>query len=283
MCRLFAFRSIIPSQVHRSLVAADNALSEQSNRHPDGWGVAYYVDGSPHLTRSPGAAHNDQLFRRLSGVVSSETVLAHVRRATVGPKTVLNCHPFQYGKWVFAHNGEVARFAQHRDALIGLVAPRLRRFILGETDSEVVFFLFLTQLEGHGPLASRHGVDEAMQALRAALQQVRSVCDTEDETSLLTVIVTDGATLVASRGGRELFYSTHKRRCADRDACPHLAQQCEEPSASGFVNHLVLSSEHIAGENVWTELADGDLLGVDWRMRVVRGRLDRRRGLPLAG
>src|SRR4051794_31811738 len=56
MCRLFGFRSVIPSQVHRSLLAAENALGVQSNQHPDGWGVAFYVDGSPHVTRSPTTA-----------------------------------------------------------------------------------------------------------------------------------------------------------------------------------------------------------------------------------
>src|SRR4029077_15509897 len=101
MCRLFGFRSVIPSQVHRSLLAAENALGVQSNQHPDGWGVPFYVDGSPHVTRSPTTALGDALFHRLSGIVSSETVLAHVRKATQGALTVLNCHPFQYGRWVF--------------------------------------------------------------------------------------------------------------------------------------------------------------------------------------
>ena len=41
MCRLFGFRSVIPSQVHQSLVGAENALMLQSDRHPDGWGVAW--------------------------------------------------------------------------------------------------------------------------------------------------------------------------------------------------------------------------------------------------
>ena len=77
MCRLFGFRSIIPSHVHRSLVAADNALGAQSEAHPDGWGVAYYVDGAPHVTRMPATALDDHLFQQLSGVVSSETLLAH--------------------------------------------------------------------------------------------------------------------------------------------------------------------------------------------------------------
>src|SRR5687767_5178326 len=154
MCRLFGFRSVIASQVHSSLMEAENALGTQSNSHPDGWGVAYYVDGCPQVTRSPAHALGDQLFHRLSGVVASQTVLAHVRKATQGDKTVLNCHPFQYGRWVFAHNGDIPEFgAKHRDALVAEVSPRLRRFVLGETDSEVVFFMFLTRLEALGPLA----------------------------------------------------------------------------------------------------------------------------------
>ena len=152
MCRLFGFRSVIPSQVHRSLLAAENALGIQSNQHPDGWGVAFYVDGAPHVTRSPTTALGDALFHRLSGVVSSETVLAHVRKATQGNLSVLNCHPFQHGRWVFAHNGDVPTFAQHRETLINEVSPRLRRYILGETDSEVVFFMILTQLLRYGAL-----------------------------------------------------------------------------------------------------------------------------------
>ena len=93
MCRLFGFRSVIPSQVHRSLLAAENALGVQSNQHPDGWGVAFYVDGSPHVTRSPTTALGDALFHRLSGVVSSETVLAHVRKATQGARHDLQLSP----------------------------------------------------------------------------------------------------------------------------------------------------------------------------------------------
>ena len=141
MCRLFGFRSVIPSQVHRSLVNADNALAFQSERHPDGWGVAYYVDDAPHVTRSAATAIEDQLFARVSGVVSSQTVLAHIRKATVGATNVLNCHPFQYGRWVFAHNGDIPDFQRCREAVENEIAPRLRRFILGDTDSERVFFL----------------------------------------------------------------------------------------------------------------------------------------------
>jgi predicted glutamine amidotransferase len=70
MCRLFGFRSVVPREVHRSLVAAENALGAQSSRHPPtAWGVAYYVEGTPHVMRSPHTALTDKLFHRLSGVL----------------------------------------------------------------------------------------------------------------------------------------------------------------------------------------------------------------------
>jgi glutamine amidotransferase len=204
-------------------------------------------------------------------------VLAHVRKATQGSHNVLNCHPFQYGKWVFAHNGDIPRFAAKRADMMLEVAPRLRRFILGETDSEVVFFVFLSVLSSYGPLASRHGVDDVIEAMRQTITKVRKVCDGNgDQPSLLTFIVTDGTTLAATQGGKELFVSTHKTRCQDRDACAHLAPECEAPSETGFINHLIFSSEVIDGDNVWNPMTKGDIIGVDWRMRMVRGAVDKR-------
>lgn len=256
--------------VHRSLLDADNALCVQSERHPDGWGVAYYIDGAPHVTKSASSALNDHLFRRVSGIVSSETVIAHVRKATVGACSVLNSHPFQYGRWVFAHNGEIPAFEEVRERLLLEIAPTLRRFILGETDSEVIFFLFLTQLAKYGPLSSKLGVEEAAAGLRDAVARIRELCDHRAGVppAQLTLLTTDGTTLVATRGGRQLHWSTYKTRCADRELCPSFAPECEAPSATGFVNHLILSSEPLGGENIWLEVPEGHVVGVDWRMRV---------------
>lgn len=278
MCRLFGFRSVIRSKVHRSLLSADNALGKLSNEHPDGWGVSYYIDGSPHVTRSPSTALSDHLFHRVSGVVASETVLAHVRKATKGELNVLNCHPFQYGRWTFAHNGDIPNFADTAEELRSRVDESLRRYILGDTDSEVVFFLFLTQLRKAAPLSNHYSIQEVMNALREAMYLVRDICDgTEDaERALLTILVTDGTTMAGVRSGKELYWSSYKTACGDRNDCPHLAQECEGPTESGHVNHLLFSSEPIEGENVWNEMADNEVVGVDWRMRLTRSHLNRR-------
>ncbi len=260
---------MIPSQVHRSLLAAENALGVQSNAHPDGWGVAFYVDGSPHITRNPTTALGDTLFHRLSGVVSSETVLAHVRKATQGKNSVLNCHPFQYGRWTFAHNGDIPNFAERREALLEEISPALRRFVLGDTDSEVIFFIVLTHMAHYGPLSRTLAVEEVVDALKKTVQVVRSLCDEEGAPCLLTFMLTDGVSFVATRGGKELFWSTYKKRCSERYSCPSLSPECEAPSKTGYVNHLILSSEPLQGDNVWEELRDGDVVGVDHRMRVL--------------
>lgn len=278
VCRLFGFRSVIPSQVHRSLLAADNALGVQSNAHPDGWGVAFYVDGAPHLTRSSATALGDQLFHRLSGVVSSDTVLAHVRKATQGTVNVLNCHPFQHGRWVFAHNGDIPNFPELRERLLREVDPGLKRFILGDTDSEVVFYMLLSALLRRAPLKESRSSDDVVAALRSTLGRVRAVsAEHADgaEPPLLTCMVTNGETLVGCQGGKELFFSTYKTRCADRSSCRSLSDSCEGPSSSGVVNHFIVSSEPLQGENVWLELSPGEIVGIDAQMRVTRAQLDR--------
>ena len=271
MCRLFGFRSVIPSQVHRSLVSAENALRVQSEAHPDGWGVAYYVESHPHVIKSAASALDDHLFRRVSGIVSSETVVAHVRRATQGTLSLINSHPFQYGKWVMAHNGNIPDFAEHRPRLLQEIAPRLRRFILGDTDSEVLFYIFLTRLARRVDLQQRGTpLDDVVASFRETVDLVRALVDTHANgqgPSLLTMMITDGALLVAGREGRELYRSTYKSRCADREGCPNLTPECEAPSSTGLATHFIVSSEPLLGENVSEPLEEGEVAAVDWHMR----------------
>lgn len=276
MCRLFGFRSVIQSQVHHSLVSAENALSVQSLKHPDGWGVAYYVGGAPHLVKSAATALSDTLFHRVSGVVASETVLAHIRKATQGALSPLNAHPFQFGSWIFAHNGNIQHFDEHREALRARIRPDLRRFVLGTTDSELLFYLLLTHMAARGDLHDqRYSLDDAAYAARATVDDVMELvgpfCTDPQGTpdlTYLSFLLTNGRMLLAHQGGKPLYYSTWKHRCPERDTCPSFAPACEAMTQTGFVNHLVISSEPLHGENVWLELAPADMVGVDHRMRL---------------
>ena len=172
--------------------------------------------------------------------------------------------------------------ALQRPDLLAEIAPRLRRYVLGETDSELVFFQFLSRLSDYGPLDRSPAISDVTRALSATVRRVREICDDGDHRALLTLIVTDGKCLAATQGGKPLFYSTFKGRCPDRDSCSSLSEQCEAPTRTGFVNHLIISSERLQGENIWVALEEGDAVAVDHRMQVHYGRLAQRQ-LPVLG
>jgi glutamine amidotransferase len=88
-------------------------------------------------------------------------------------------------------------------------------------------------------------------------------------------MITNGETLLAAQGGKELFLSTYKTRCADRDHCSSLSAECEAPTRSGRVNHCIVSSEPLQGENVWSPLEPGEMVGVDPGMRLYRASTER--------
>lgn len=277
MCRLFGFRSVINSQVHKSLLSADNALIQQSQAHPDGWGVAYYVAGAPHVIKSAATAVNDSLFQRVSGVVSSQTVLAHIRLATLGEIDTLNTHPFQFGRWVFAHNGNIKEFENYREVLKDEVAPSLRRFILGNTDSEILFYLLLTELQRDDDLTHvGREINDVADAIRRTIARVTQIVgpfhpeDAAPTETYLSFILTNGEMMLAHQGGKRIFYSTYKKRCSERDTCPSFSPVCESPRESGKVNHMIFSSEPLSGENIWEKMSPGEILGVDWKMNLVR-------------
>lgn len=277
MCRIFGFRSVIQSQVHQSLVQAENALGVQSSDHPDGWGVSYYVQGSPHVIKSSAAALQDSMFQKVSGIVSSETVVAHIRKSTQGANTILNTHPFQFGKWTFAHNGHIPNFKKYRSTLEQRLNLKLKRFVLGDTDSELIFYLILSQLMDSVDM-SKKGLDVAAVAkpVTQAMQEIQSIIgsiadkDVEGDLSrnYLTFVLTDGEVMVGFQGGKQLYYSTYKKKCSERETCPSYGRECEAATETGFVNHLIFSSEPLSGENIWLKMTPGELLGVDRRMTI---------------
>jgi len=118
MCRLYGFIATEPTKVECSLVRAQNALLKQSRSdsrgraHPDGWGVAYYKEELPIVERRVTAAGRDVQFDALAARTHARVVIAHVRTASVGSVSEANTHPFNIGRWVFAHNGTIPEFEE---------------------------------------------------------------------------------------------------------------------------------------------------------------------------
>jgi glutamine amidotransferase len=248
----------------------------QSPKHPDGWGVAYYVHGSPHIIRSLSTAINDSLFKTVSCVVRSQSVIAHLRKKTTGSSSVLDTHPFQYGKWVFAHNGNIKKFDHHLNNLIKLIDEEFSPFILGHTDSEIIFYIIMSQLK---MITSdlNPSLDQVVDACQQAVEKIISIVgpinpvdSAAPSETFLTFLLSDGEITVGHQGGKSLYYSTHKGLCPDRDTCPSYSAACEHSDSSGYVTHLLFSSEPINGDNVWEPMKVGELIAVDSQMHLKR-------------
>lgn len=282
MCRIFGFRSVLFSKVHSSLVSAENALIGQSRRHPDGWGLAYYIAETPHVVKSTNTAESDELFKHLSGIVTSQTVLAHIRKATHGKLTLLNTHPFQYGKWTFAHNGNIKDFEQSRKEIASKISSDLFSYCLGDTDSEMFFHLILTHLAQKINLHDAYpDLNAVIEQTGLALQELTSIIGalTIKESGVptenyLTFVLSNGPIMIAFNGGLTLYYSTHKKRCPERDTCRSFTEACEKKShPQDKINHMIFSSEPLQGENIWHKMEPGELVGVDHSMKLHQAKI----------
>lgn len=259
MCRLFGSRSQLPSSVHRALVDEPNALRVQSREHRDGWGIGWWseADAPPQLVRSAAAAHADDAFARSAALVSAPAVIAHVRKASVGPVSLENAHPFRWGPWLFAHNGTVTDFDRHRSRIEQAIDPAFLPVVVGETDSARCFALFLTRLARLVDPAGDVPIAGAAQALAETVQTIAAITDPGAATpSATTFLVGNGRLMLAFRRGRSLFAAMRP----ERDGC-RLAQ-------------LVVASERLSPVDPWEEVPMDTMIGVDAELRPHRFTLE---------
>jgi glutamine amidotransferase len=270
MCRLFGSRSHVPGGVAHELLRGSNALREQSREHPDGWGLAWYLGDEPQVARSLSPAHADDEFERVSDFVEAQTVVAHIRKASVGRIALSNTHPFQHGRWIFAHNGTVPLWKECAGPLTALIDPGLRKSLAGETDSERCFLLFLTHL------SRRCDPEEAdfFSAAQALTETVRDVlCVTtaplrkargDAAPPSTTFLATDGKLMLACRRGRTLHVSAPPRDA--RGCVPWFAVSSEDPTGK----------KAVAGgaRAPWRDLPEDALVGVDKDLHLYQGTLD---------
>ncbi len=255
MCRLFGQHAHPGFDSCEPLCSAENALRFQSHRHPHGWGIGWYENGTPHVRRGILPAHSDESFVIAGHEVRSRLVVAHVREASVGPVRHENTHPFLHDRGLFAHNGTVARYKDSPDVRTALAAeidPDLRLSVRGDTDSERCFYLFLTRLRARGGLEVP-GLEDVRRALAETVATVLRVADAvpAPKPSSLTFLVSDGRILAACRHGRTLQLAA--------DAGPRHA--------------IVVASERI-GRNSWVEVPERGFVGTDDGVRAVTCALD---------
>lgn len=102
----------------------------------------------PMLLLLGAACRNNENLARLSCKIISPLVFAHVRAAYPGmPVSEQNCHPFQWGRYIWMHNGVVGGFSRIKRRLLDQLSDAAYNSIQSfHSDSAVSFAVFLNHL-----------------------------------------------------------------------------------------------------------------------------------------
>lgn len=264
MCRLYGFRATEPTRLECSLVRAQNALMAQSMKdregltHGHGWGVAEHPNGLPFVEKQAWAAYQGEHFKKTAARLYARAAIAHVRRATVGPPSLENTHPFVHGIWLFAHNGTVPNFERVRERLLPELDEPHRSDIHGTTDSEHVFRYLLT-------LWQRHPDRPLIDTLRDGLEQVVAWATEIDAAARisLNVLWTNGELLVGSRLNRTLWYLERDGlMCCEICGKTHVHHDPKRPYRA-----VEVASESITRES-WRRVPNGTVFSIDPDMQL---------------
>jgi glutamine amidotransferase len=213
MCRWLAYsgtpvllEDLIYKPAHSLIDQSLHARLGVETTNGDGFGVGWYGEReTPALYRCTEPAWNDRNFRELVPHIRAGLIFAHIRASTGTPVQQTNCHPFRHGRWLWMHNGSIARFPEVKRELMLAVDPALYADIEGSTDSETLFFLALTMGLEHDP----PGAVERAVGLVERVGRSRGI----EHPMQMTVATSDGERVWAFRyssigRSRSLYYST---------------------------------------------------------------------------
>ncbi|HSG87964.1 MAG TPA: class II glutamine amidotransferase [Pseudomonadales bacterium] len=208
MCR-FVFYQGPELRLAELLTEPDHSLINQSfdsreRSEPlngDGFGVGWYVpelSATPALFRAVTPAWSNANLAELARVVASDTILAHVRAATVGGVSEANCHPFRRERLMFMHNGDIGGFDHMRRGLLSRLSDAAFENIRGNTDSEHFFALVHDAIDDPEAVQTPEAL---LAALRGAIDSTRELLATfaPHESFYLNALLTDGRSAVAVR------------------------------------------------------------------------------------
>ena len=137
--------------------------------------------------------------------MSSPLFFAHIRASTGTAIQETNTHPFRHGRWLWMHNGLIREFSLVRRDLVVAVDDALFPEIEGTTDSELMFYLALTNGLEDDPV-------RAVERTVALIEDVGRAHGVEHPIQM-TVATSDGECIWAFRyssegSSRSLYFST---------------------------------------------------------------------------
>ena len=167
------------------------------------YGVGCYTRGELLQRVEPRCEGGPPDVEMMLDKTRADLVIMHARSRKDHPMQRENIHPFRFKEWLFAHNGEVEGFGEIKQELLEVIPSFIRRNIKGETDSEVLFHLFLSFLYDAGklgrPAVKPSEIGDALVRTFATVDEFAHIRNIP--TSPASVIVSDGYSMAAGRRG----------------------------------------------------------------------------------
>ncbi|GBE85231.1 N-terminal nucleophile aminohydrolase [Sparassis latifolia] len=249
----------------------------------DGLGMAWYTtsraefgecDG-PHpavykVLRQP---MNDPAFLSVCANTSTLAVFAHIRAASGGTAiTEYNNHPFQFGRWLFMHNGVIAHFSTIKRQLIAEISDEALQLVRGTTDSEhlaALFFTYLEEKKGATAWGTSHTLEDVKHTLEKAISKVLEIQKqvvAQPDASSLNIAITDGTQLLCIRFRNHptehppsLYFSTQAGVALNRKYPGH-------PDMEWTHNSQTLKDDHEHGEHIIVASEPTTFKKQDWEL-----------------
>lgn len=183
-------------------------LDENNSRNHtinlDGYGLGFYNGSTPHIYTNIIPSWNDINLFQIIHFITTYLLMVHIRATdplvennfqfvdnlNLSPVHTYNCHPFSYNEYLFCHNGVIQEFynGHGRKLIINAIDDDLLVRIMGNTDSEYLFFLILTFIKQNFNIID-------------SITQTINFINNLNHNSIfsMNIILTDGITIFAIR------------------------------------------------------------------------------------
>jgi predicted glutamine amidotransferase len=234
----------------------------------DGFGVGWYapqISSTPCVFASLTPAWSNRNLRQISEHVKSGCFFAHVRAASPGMQVnEANCHPFQFGRFLWMHNGGIRDFSRIKRRLCASLPDQLYNMIGGTTDSEHAFAVFLHLLGDTERVCSANQMGAALVETIVKLERWTAESGLSGP-SYYNFAVTDGRGVAAVRyvsdptaEPQSLYYSTGAKYQCSRDGV------CSFCECDASERTIVIASERLtANARDWFRVAPNHVLTIE--------------------
>jgi len=257
MCELIAMSCHFPARLTRSLFQlAVRAHKPSVNR--DGWGMAFWHDGSFEVYRDTHPADESETLQRLEASgPPARLCLGYIRHATHGRVDLLNTGPYtrRLGQMdtLFLHNGHLGR-------IMDSIRLQGRFMPMGNTDSEFVYCRLLEQLSIELNCWQCMSVEEQLQQIGRFALEIRAYGPANFLFAVGDTLFVHADRRLQLKTGSVEPPGMFQLHCPDSSASG-LERDCRVPESDMLQEMMLFASQPLSDEP-WQPMARGELLAV---------------------